>query len=99
MVRCFESVAAQLEADTGGPVHLIRIIGPRSSFVAGRVPEQMPFVASVRVMLDEEWALLFYPAPDRQVDRAKVLGLMNSAGCAPCSRPGTSCGVAKPVGK
>jgi hypothetical protein len=72
MVRCFESVAAQFEAETGGPVHLIRIIGPRSSFVAGRVPESMPFVASVRVLLTDEWALLFYPAPGLQVDREKV---------------------------
>jgi len=72
MVRHFESVAAPLEAATGGPVHLIRIIGPRSSFVAGHVPENMPFVASVRVMLDEEWALLFYPSPEKQVDREKV---------------------------
>lgn len=75
MVRCFESAAAGLEAETGGPVHLIRIIGPRSSFVAGRVPENMPFVASVRVILDEEWALLFYPASGRQVDREKVRAL------------------------
>ena len=75
MVRCFESVAAGLEAATGGPVHLVRIIGPRSSFVAGRVPENMPFVVSVRVILDEEWALLFYPAPGQQVDREKVRAL------------------------
>jgi hypothetical protein len=75
MVHVFESVAARLEADTGGPVHLIRIIGPRSSFVAGRVPENMPFVPSVRVLLDEEWALLFYPASGRQVDREKVKAL------------------------
>jgi hypothetical protein len=72
MVHLFESVAAKLEADSGGPVHLIRIIGPRSSFVAGHVPGNMPFVASVRVMLNEEWALLFYPAPGREVDREKV---------------------------
>jgi hypothetical protein len=75
MVHLFESVAANLEADSRGPVHLIRIIGPRSSFVAGRVPENMPFVASVRVMLNEEWALLFYPASGRQVDREKVKAL------------------------
>ncbi len=79
MVHLFESVAAGLEADTGGPVHLIRIIGPRSSFVAGHVPENMPFVPSVRVLLDEEWALLFYPAPDRQVDREKVKALFKGA--------------------
>ena len=75
MVRCFERVAAELEADTGGPVHLIRIIGPRSSFVAGRVPENMPFVVSVRVMLSDAWALLFYPASGRAVDREKVKAL------------------------
>ena len=75
MVCLFEAVAPELEADTGGPVHLIRIIGPRSSFVAGRVPENMPFVASVRVLLDEEWMLLFYPAPGREVDREKVKAL------------------------
>ena len=72
MVRCFESAAAELEADTGGPVHLIRIVGPRLSFVAGRVPENMPFVASVRVLIAGEWALLFYPALGRDVDRKKV---------------------------
>ncbi len=75
IVRCFESVAVKLEAETGGPVHLIRIIGPRSSFIAGRVPESMPFVESVRVMIDKEWALLFYPAAGRQVDREKVKAL------------------------
>ena len=75
MVRCFESAAAGLEAETGGPVHLIRIIGPRSSFVAGRVPENMPFVEPVRVVLNEEWAVIFYPASGREVDRKKVRGL------------------------
>jgi hypothetical protein len=72
MVCHFESVAAGLEADSGGPVHLIRIVGPRLSFMAGRVPENMPFVASVRVLLTDEWALLFYPASGQDVDRKKV---------------------------
>jgi hypothetical protein len=75
IVKTFSLISSQLEADTGGPVHLIRIIGPRSSFVAGRVPEDMPFVASVRVMLSDEWALLFYPSPGKQVDREKVKAL------------------------
>jgi len=68
-------VCAELEAEAGGLVHLIRIIGPRSSFVAGRVPETMPFVASVRVMINEEWVLLFYPAADRTIDREKIRAL------------------------
>jgi hypothetical protein len=71
-VRLFESAASALEADAGGPVHLVRLIGPRTSFVAGRVPDEMPFVASVRVILNEQWALLFYPAPGHSIDREKV---------------------------
>ena len=71
-VKFFESFSRQLEADTGGPVHLIRIIGPRSSFVAGRVPQEMPFVEPVRVMLDDTWGLVFYPAAGRKIDQDKI---------------------------
>ena len=79
MVRCFESAAAGLEAETGGPVHLVRLVGPRTSFVAGRVPGAMPFVPPVRVMIDGAWGLLFYPAPGCAVDREKVKALFKDA--------------------
>ncbi len=79
IVHVFESLVSQLEVETGGPVHLIRIMGPRSSFVAGKVPASMPFVASVRVMLGKQWALLLYPAAGKVVDHEKIQKLFQAS--------------------
>ena len=72
MVSAFQALLPTLETDVGGPVHLVRMRGTRSSFVAGDIPSEMPFVASKRIMLNEEWALLVYPSVGRDVDREKI---------------------------
>ena len=75
MVSVFEHEARGLEESSGGPVHLVRMKGPRASFVAGHVPKAMPFVHPRRVMLDSEWALFFYPPAGKEIDAGAVKAL------------------------
>ena len=71
-VDIFDHVSSILSDETGGPVFLIRITGPRWSYVAGFVPDELPFVPPVKVMLDAEWGILYYPEPGRKIDPEKV---------------------------
>ncbi len=72
VIAVFESLAPMLEAETGGPVHLVKIKGSRLSYVAGRVPVEMPFTAPQRVILCNDWALMFYLADGRDIDSQQV---------------------------
>ncbi|MBF0485406.1 MAG: hypothetical protein HQL16_02715 [Candidatus Omnitrophica bacterium] len=72
VVFAFESLRQKLEEESGGPVHLVKIVGPRWSYVAGTVPEELPCVVPERVILNDDWALMFYPAHNRAVDSQRI---------------------------
>lgn len=67
IIEVFDRLSPIVSDEIGGPVHLVRITGPRWSYVAGHVPDDLPFVAPQRVMLDEEWGILYYPEPGRKI--------------------------------
>ncbi len=68
----FNEIVPTLERDTGGVVHLIRIKGVRCSYVAGKMPQDMPFILPQRVRLDDEWSLMFYPGEGKFIDREQI---------------------------
>jgi len=68
IVEVFDSLAPLLADMVGGPVHLIRVTGPRWSYVAGHVPGELPFVEPQKVVLFDDWALLYYPEAGRKID-------------------------------
>jgi hypothetical protein len=74
----FNSVAPTLEQEINGPVHLIHVIGSRWSYKAGRIPEDMPCVIAVRVVLTDDWALILYPSVGKEVHQDKVRALFLS---------------------
>ncbi len=72
LLTTFDRVAPVFADQVGGPVHLVRVIGARWSYVAGHVPDELPFVEPQKVMLDREWAIMYYPQAGRKKDPAHV---------------------------
>ena len=72
IIEVFDRISPIVSDMVGGPVHLVQIRGTRWSYVAGHVPEELPFVESQRVMLDEEWGILYYPEPGRKIDPEQI---------------------------
>lgn len=67
IVDVFDRLAPLVADMVGGPVYLVRVIGPRWSYVAGHIPPEMPFVAPQKVSLFDDWAILYYPEAGREV--------------------------------
>jgi len=79
LIAVFDRVSPALSDDVGGPVHLVKVIGTRWSYVAGPVPEEFPFVEAQRVRLDSEWAIVYYPATGRSVPAERIRALFPKA--------------------
>ena len=79
IVEVFDHIAPILSDRIGGPAHLVRIVGPRWSYVAGHIPSELPFVEPQRVMLEGEWGILYYPQPGRKIDPEEVRRLFLEA--------------------
>lgn len=76
----FDALVPELEREMGGAVHLIRIVGTRWSYTAGRMTEKVAFVAPQRVVLKDQWALIFYAAEGVCVDPEYIRGLFKKQG-------------------
>lgn len=61
--KAFEKARPALEKLARGPVFLVKVIGARWSFVAGTVPEDLPFERPRRILLGDKWALVAF-CPD-----------------------------------
>ena len=72
IMEIFDRISPIVSDMVGGPVHLVQIRGPRWSYVAGHVPDELPFVEPQKVMLDEEWGILYYPEAGRKIDPDKI---------------------------
>ncbi len=72
ITEVFDRVAPFFSQKINGPVYLVKISGPRWSYVAGYVPDELPFVAPEKVMLFDEWAVLYYPQAMPKVDPEEV---------------------------
>ncbi len=72
IIEIFDGVSPIVSDMVGGSVHLVQIRGARWSYVAGHVPEELPYVEPKKVMLNEEWGILFYPEAGRKIDPEKV---------------------------
>lgn len=79
ILEIFDHLAPVLSDKIGSMIHLVRVAGPRWSYVAGYVPDELPYVAPVRVMLDDEWAIIYYPDPGRKIDPDSVKALFMEA--------------------
>jgi hypothetical protein len=71
----FQLLALDLERDCGAVTHLVRVKGERWSFVSGKVAASFPCQASLRVRLDDEWALVLYPLEGKEIDPQRVRSL------------------------
>ena len=72
IVEMFDKLSPLVADIVGGPVHLIKVVGPRWSYVAGYVPDELPFAPPQRVPLFDDWALLYYPEAGRKIDPERI---------------------------
>jgi hypothetical protein len=79
LIATFDRLAPVLSNDVGGPVHLVRVIGTRWSYVAGHVPDELPFVEPQKVMIDDEWAIVYYQQEGRTISPEQVRQLFVDA--------------------
>lgn len=71
----FIQLVPGLERASGGPVHLIRIIGSRWAFISGASLEGLPFILPQKVQINDEWALMFYPKEGVKIDAQQIKAL------------------------
>ncbi|MBF0594669.1 MAG: hypothetical protein HQL22_06850 [Candidatus Omnitrophica bacterium] len=72
IIDVFDRLSPMIADKVGGPVLLVRVIGSRWSYVAGHVPDELPFVEPQRVMLVDEWAILYYPQAGHKIDPDEI---------------------------
>ncbi|MEI6437816.1 MAG: hypothetical protein WCO69_03585 [Candidatus Omnitrophota bacterium] len=68
IVEVFDHLSPILADRVGGPVYLVKVSGARWSYVAGHVPSELPFVEPQKVLLFDEWAVLYYPQAGHHID-------------------------------
>ncbi len=67
IVEVFDKLSPIVADMVGGPVYLVKVSGPRWSYVAGHIPSDLPFVEPQKVLLFDDWAVLYYPEAARKV--------------------------------
>lgn len=83
IIDTFDRLAPMLADKIGGPVHLVRVLGSRWSYVAGHVPEELPLVEPQKVLLFDEWAVLYYPRAGYKIDPQEIRRLLLEIPCTP----------------
>lgn len=75
IVELFDRLSAIIVDMVGGPVFLVKIAGPRWSYVAGHMPDELPFVEPQKLLLADEWAILYYPLAGHKIDPVEIRAL------------------------